>query len=107
MTEKDDLNKALKIMAPNTDLREATERLHADLKQTDDEKMHQQLLENPKYAVVVHDKQINKIVDALENVAIKLNELDQRLNILEIETRFPTVTHDGPPEPPSGEDFGS
>jgi len=100
MVKKDEPNKAFKIMAPNTDI--------ADVKaESPDEIAHQQLLENPKYAVVVHDKQIGRIVDALENVAIKLSELENRLNELETQTRFPKFTHDGPPESPSGIKYGS
>ncbi len=75
----------------------------------DSENAHNELLENPKYAVHVHETQINRIVEVLENISEQINHLEYRLGDLEQSVRFSNEhsPQDGPPTPPSGTDYGS
>jgi len=68
---------------------------------------HQQLMEDPKYAVHIHEAQITRIVEVLEQVGQKVAELDGRVKAqedalykLEETVRFgrPSPATDGPPE---------
>tara|TARA_B100001250_G_scaffold370998_1_gene355523 strand:- start:535 stop:993 length:459 start_codon:yes stop_codon:yes gene_type:complete len=73
------------------------------------ENAHNELLENPKYAVHVHETQINRIVEVLENISDQINHLENRLGDLEQSVRFSNdhSPQDGPPTPPSGTDYGT
>jgi len=78
------------------------------MEQTKDEIAHQQLLENPKYAVHVHDSQIKRISEVLEELASRVIALEDKLIDLDLNVRFnKTPSPDGPPEPPSGKDYGT
>jgi hypothetical protein len=61
---------------------------------------HEELMNDPKYAVHVHESQIKRIVEVLEEVSKRLVTLEEKVNTLEITTRFSKPTTDGPPEPP-------
>ena len=71
------------------------------------ENAHKQLMEDPKYAVHVHDAQINRMAEYLEKLAEKIQDDDKRIKALEDalykleETvRFgrPSQSTDGPPD---------
>ena len=47
------------------------------------ENAHKQLMEDPKYAVHVHDAQINRMADYLEKLAEKIQDDDKRIKALE------------------------
>lgn len=77
------------------------------MEQSKEEIAHQQLLENPKYAVHVHDRQIKRITELLEQLASRIVSLEDKLIDLDLNVRFnKTPSPDGPPEPPSGTDYG-
>tara|TARA_B100000427_G_scaffold298791_1_gene280032 strand:- start:462 stop:752 length:291 start_codon:yes stop_codon:yes gene_type:complete len=65
---------------------------------------HEQLMNDPKYAVHVHESQLKRIVEVLEDVAARLVTLEEKVNTLEVITRFSQIPKDGgfdgPPEPP-------
>lgn len=73
-----------------------------------EETAHNQLLEDPKYAVFVHETQINRLIQVLDDLTKKVLDLESQLNTLEESMRFSeySSTHNGPPEPPSGTDYG-
>ncbi len=71
----------------------------------DPDEAHHQLMSDPHYAVHVHESQLGRIVEVLEEIASKLNDLEYRLESLESSVRFDQEHHDGPPEPPSGTDY--
>ena len=64
-----------------------------------EETAHKQLLENPKYAVHVHETQIDRIIQVLDDLTKKVIDLETQLNNLEESMRFNeyTSTHNGPP----------
>tara|TARA_Y100000748_G_scaffold296362_1_gene289095 strand:+ start:645 stop:893 length:249 start_codon:yes stop_codon:yes gene_type:complete len=63
---------------------------------------HQQLLNDPKYAVHVHESQLKRIVEVLEEVSQRLIALEDKFIDLELSVRFKeTKSNDGPPEPPT------
>ena len=71
------------------------------------ENAHKQLMEDPKYAVHVHDAQISRMAEYLEKLAERIQDDDKRIKALEDalykleETvRFgrPSKETDGPPE---------
>ena len=69
---------------------------------TVDNDAHQQLLNDPKYAVHVHESQIKRIVEVLEEVSQRLVKLEDKFIDLELSVRFKeTKSNDGPPEPPT------
>ena len=79
MTEKDELN----INDTSTDA-------------------HQQLLNDPKYAVHVHESQLKRIIEVIEEVSQRLVALEDKFIDLELSIRFKeTKRNDGPPEPPT------
>jgi|TARA_B100000700_G_C14644619_1_gene669069 hypothetical protein len=62
---------------------------------------HKELLDNPKYAVHVHERQINRIIELLEEVAGRVVALEDKLLDLDLNVRFKNSTPpEGPPEPP-------
>ena len=65
---------------------------------------HNQLMEDPKYAVHVHEAQLNRIISCLEEIVNRLNEVDHKVMHLEEAVRFDQEQHnyDGPPESPTG-----
>ena len=71
----------------------------------DPDEAHHQLMSDPHYAVHVHESQLNRIVEVLEEIASKLNDLEYRLESLEESVRFDKGQTDGPPEPPTGTDY--
>ena len=63
---------------------------------------HHQLMNNPKYAVHVHESQLKRIVEVLEEVSQRLVALEDKFIDLELSVRFKeTKRNDGPPEPPT------
>jgi hypothetical protein len=63
---------------------------------------HSQLMNDPKYAVHVHESQLKRIVEVLEEVSQRLVTLEDKFIDLELSVRFKeTKRNDGPPEPPS------
>jgi hypothetical protein len=69
---------------------------------------HKQLLENPNYAVHVHENQINRIIEVLEQISDQINHLECRIGDLEHAVRFDAPDdHDGPPTPPTDYEDGS
>ena len=82
--------------------------------------IHQDLLQDPNYAIHIHESQLNRIIETLEMVAERINHLEERFNDmhnrfdhLEEISRFDTLEihghahKQGPPEPPSGTDYGT
>ncbi len=70
--------------------------------------IHQDLLQDPAYAIHVHESQLNRIIETLEMVAERINHLEERFDRLEEISRFSSHTNNqGPPEPPSGTDYGT
>ena len=68
---------------------------------------HQDLLNDPKYAVHVHEAQIGRIIELLEEVTGRLVTLEDKLLNLDLDVRFSkSPAPDGPPEPPTGTDYG-
>ncbi len=78
-----------------------------DAASTYEDDAHHELMSNPHYAVHVHESQLNRIVEVLEEIASKLNDLEYRLESLEESVRFEQGETDGPPEPPSGIDYST
>ena len=67
----------------------------------DSNEVHNELLENPKYAVYTHEKQINRIIEILEELSGRVVALEDKFLNLDLDVRFsksPKI--DGPPEPP-------
>ena len=63
---------------------------------------HAQLMNDPKYAVHVHESQLKRIVEVIEEVSQRLVALEDKFIDLELSVRFKeTKTNDGPPEPPT------
>ncbi len=63
---------------------------------------HAQLMNDPKYAVHVHESQLKRIVEVLEEVSQRLVNLEDKFIDLELSVRFKeTKSNDGPPEPPT------
>ena len=63
---------------------------------------HSQLMKDPKYAVHVHESQLKRIVEVIEEVSQRLVALEDKFIDLELSVRFKeTKTNDGPPEPPT------
>tara|TARA_B100001778_G_scaffold130775_1_gene107656 strand:+ start:616 stop:864 length:249 start_codon:yes stop_codon:yes gene_type:complete len=78
-----------------------TEKDELNINDTSDD-AHQQLLNDPKYAVHVHESQLKRIVEVLEEVSQRLIALEDKFIDLELSVRFKeTKTNDGPPEPPT------
>ena len=76
--------------------------------QPDSDDAHKQLLEDPKYAVHVHEGQINRIIEVLEQISDQINHLEYRIGDLEHAVRFDAPDdHDGPPTPPTDYEHGS
>ena len=68
--------------------------LHSD-------EVHNELLENPKYAVYTHEKQINRIIEILEELSGRVVALEDKFLNLDLDVRFSKTTKlEGPPEPP-------
>ncbi len=64
--------------------------------------VHNQLMNDPKYAVHVHESQLKRIVEVLEEVSQRLVKLEDKFIDLELSVRFKeTQSNDGPPEPPT------
>ena len=62
---------------------------------------HEQLMNDPKYAVHVHESQLKRIVEVIEEVSQRLVALEDKFIDLELSVRFKdTKLDDGPPEPP-------
>ena len=62
---------------------------------------HAQLMNDPKYAVHVHESQLKRIVELIEEVSQRLVALEDKFIDLELSVRFKdTKLDDGPPEPP-------
>ena len=65
------------------------------------EEVHNELLKNPKYAVYTHEKQINRIIEILEELSGRVVALEDKFLNLDLDVRFSkTPKIDGPPEPP-------
>jgi len=67
----------------------------------DSNEVHNELLENPKYAVYTHEKQINRIIEILEELSERIVALEDKFLNLDLDVRFsksPKI--EGPPEPP-------
>jgi len=65
------------------------------------DEVHNELLENPKYAVYTHEKQINRIIEILEELSGRVVALEDKFLNLDLDVRFSkTPKIDGPPEPP-------
>ena len=67
----------------------------------DSNEVHNELLENPKYAVYTHEKQINRIIEILEELSGRVVALEDKFLNLDLDVRFsksPKI--EGPPEPP-------
>ena len=63
---------------------------------------HAQLMNDPKYAVHVHESQLKRIVEVVEEVSQRLVALEDKFIDLELSVRFKeTKRNDGPPEPPT------
>ena len=63
---------------------------------------HAQLMNDPKYAVHVHESQIKRIVEVVEEISQRLVALEDKFIDLELSVRFKeTRSTDGPPEPPT------
>ena len=74
----------------------------------DSDDAHKALLENPNYAVHVHENQINRIIEVLEQISDQINHLECRIGDLEHAVRFDAPDdHDGPPTPPTDYEDGS
>ncbi len=73
---------------------------------------HNTLMEDPKYAVHVHEAQLNRIIACLEEIVNRLNDVDNKVLHLEEAVRFDHQQHhehggfDGPPESPTGTEYG-
>ena len=90
MTEKPDINIADPDGGINTP---------EGYKEADD--THAQLMNDPKYAVHVHESQLKRIVELIEEVSQRLVALEDKFIDLELSVRFKdTKLDDGPPEPP-------
>ena len=64
--------------------------------------VHNQLMNDPKYAVHVHESQLKRIVEVIEEVSQRLVALEDKFIDLELSVRFKeTMSNDGPPEPPT------
>ncbi len=67
----------------------------------DSNEVHNELLENPKYAVYTHEKQINRIIEILEELSGRVVALEDKLLNLDLDVRFSKSPKlEGPPEPP-------
>ena len=67
-----------------------------------EENAHKQLMNDPKYAVHVHESQLKRIVEVIEEVSQRLVALEDKFIDLELSVRFKeTMSNDGPPEPPT------
>ena len=67
----------------------------------DSNEVHNELLENPKYAVYTHEKQINRIIEILEELSGRVVALEDKLLNLDLDVRFSkSPKTEGPPEPP-------
>ena len=63
---------------------------------------HAQLMNDPKYAVHVHESQLKRIVEVVEEVSQRLVALEDKFIDLELSVRFKeTKRNDGPPESPT------
>lgn len=63
---------------------------------------HAQLMNDPKYAVHVHESQLNRIVEVIEEISQRLVALEDKFIDLELSVRFKeTMSNEGPPEPPT------
>ena len=67
----------------------------------DSNEVHNELLENPKYAVYTHEKQINRIIEVLEELSGRVVALEDKFLNLDLDVRFSkSPKTEGPPEPP-------
>ena len=67
----------------------------------DSNEVHNELLENPKYAVYTHEKQINRIIEILEDLSGRVVALEDKFLNLDLDVRFSkSPKTEGPPEPP-------
>ena len=67
----------------------------------DSNEVHNELLENPKYAVYTHEKQINRIIEILEELSGRVVALEDKFLNLDLDVRFSkSPKTEGPPEPP-------
>ena len=67
----------------------------------DSNEVHYVLLENPKYAVYTHEKQINRIIEILEELSGRVVALEDKFLNLDLDVRFSKSPKlEGPPEPP-------
>ena len=67
----------------------------------DSNEVHNELLENPKYAVYTHEKQINRIIEILEELSGRVVALEDKFLNLDLDVRFSKSPKlEGPPEPP-------
>ena len=90
MTEKPDIN----IADPDGGINTPEGYKEADA--------HAQLMNDPKYAVHVHESQLKRIVEVVEEVSQRLVALEDKFIDLELSVRFKeTQSNDGPPEPPT------
>ena len=65
------------------------------------DEVHNELLDNPKYAVYTHEKQINRIIEILEDLSGRVVALEDKLLNLDLDVRFSKSPKlEGPPEPP-------
>ena len=63
---------------------------------------HNELLNNPQYAVHVHESQIKRIIELIEELSARMVALEDKFLDLDLNVRFKTDAskNDGPPEPP-------
>ena len=67
----------------------------------DSNEVHNELLDNPKYAVYTHEKQINRIIEILEELSGRVVALEDKFLNLDLDVRFSkSPKTEGPPEPP-------
>ena len=67
----------------------------------DSNEVHNELLDNPKYAVYTHEKQINRIIEILEELSGRVVALEDKFLNLDLDVRFSKSPKlEGPPEPP-------
>lgn len=67
----------------------------------DSNDVHEELLKDPKYAVYTHEKQINRIIEILEELSGRIVTLEDKLLNLDLDVRFSKSPKlEGPPEPP-------
>ena len=55
------------------------------------DEVHNELLENPKYAVYTHEKQINRIIEILEELSGRVVALEDKFPVSYTHLTLPTI----------------